>query len=75
MLCLFSILFLWPTRPLLSSRPFHLEGCSSSSVPFFSRTVPLHLSPLPAARQNGAIDLQGDQNYVSTHVYLVHMYT
>ena len=42
---------------------------------FFSRTVTLHLSPLPAARQNGAIDLQGDQNYVSTHVYLVHMYT
>ena len=75
MFCLFCILFLWPARPLLSSRPFHLEGCSSSSVPFFSRTVTLHLSPLPAARQNGAIDLQGDQNYVSTHVYLVHMYT
>ena len=45
-----------------------------SSV-FFSRTVTLHLSPLPAARQTGAIDLQGDQNYVSTHAYSLLVYT
>ena len=72
--------FVYPVFCFLARPPSpFLQAFSSGGLfflfCFFSRTVTLHLSPLPAARQNGAIDLQGDQNYVSTHVYLVHMYT